>query len=282
MRTLWKGAISFGLVNVPIKLYTATERKSLKFNFLHSECQTPVENRRYCPNCDREIESGEIVRGYEYERGKYVVIREEDFEHIPVADTRTIDIVDFVDLKEIDPVFFDKSYYLAPDAAGVKAYTLLIKAMEETGKIAIAKIVIRSKQSLAALRVRDNVMILETMFYPDEIRSAASIADAYDDTKLHDNELKMAINLVNNLAAPFQADKYHDDYREAMLSIIRSKVEGQEVSVPEKPHTGKVINLMDALKASIELAQKERDKVDKVSKDKQAVKKAVRKRVKTS
>jgi len=282
MRTLWKGAISFGLVNVPIKLYTATERKSLKFNYLHQECLTPIASKRYCPNCDREVEHGEIVRGYEYEKGKFVILNEEDFEQIPTANTRTIDIVDFVDLKEIDPVFFDKSYYLAPGETGAKAYALLIKAMEETEKIAIAKIVIRSKESLAALRVRDNVMILETMFYPDEIRSDAGIADTNMDAKLHDNEIKMAVSLVNNLASSFQPDKYHDDYRQAMLNIIRHKVEGQDISVPEKPVAGKVIDLMDALKASIELAKKEREKVDKAEKSKQLVKKTTRKKVKTS
>jgi DNA end-binding protein Ku len=228
------------------------------------------------------VEHGEIVRGYEYEKGKFVVLHEEDFEQIPAANTRTIDIVDFVDLKEIDPVFFDKSYYLAPGETGARAYALLIRAMEETGKIAIAKIVIRSKELLAALRVRDNVMILETMFYPDEIRSAVGIADTNVSAKLHDNEIKMAISLVNNLASSFQPDKYHDDYRQAMLNIIRSKVEGQDISVPEKPVAGKVIDLMDALKASIELAKKEREKVDKAEKSNQLVKKAARKRAKTS
>lgn len=280
MRTLWKGAISFGLVNVPIKLFTATERKTLKFNFLHQACLTPIAYRRYCPRCDKEVESSEIVKGYEYEKGKYVVINEEDFEQIPVENSRTIDIIDFVDLKDIDPIYFDKSYYLAPDETGVKAYMLLIKSMEETGKIAIAKIVIRSKESLAALRVRDGVMMLETMFYPDEIRSSEGLPDLHKEVKLHDNEIKMAVSLINNLAAPFQPDKYNDEYRRALLEIIRGKVEGQDVAIPEKPVTGKVVNLMDALKASIELAKKEREKVEKAEKRRQSPPK--RKRAKTS
>lgn len=280
MRTLWKGAISFGLVNVPIKLFTATERKTLKFHFLHQECLTPIEYQRHCPHCNRKVENHEIVRGYEYEKGKYVVMKDEDFEQIPAANTRTIDIVDFVDLKDIDPVYFDKSYYLAPDETGVKAYTLLIKSMEETGKIAIAKIVIRSKESLAALRVRNGVMLLETMFYPDEIRSSEGLFDGHKDVKIHENEIKMAISLINNLAAPFQPAKYTDEYRRALLEIIRAKVEGQEVAVPEKPVAGKVVDLMEALKASVELAKKERGKVEKSEKRLQPT--AKRKRAKTS
>jgi DNA end-binding protein Ku len=279
MRTLWKGAISFGLINVPIKLYTATERKALKFSFLHAECLTPIEYHRRCPHCDKEVDNAEIVRGFEYEKGKYVVMKEEDFEQIPTENTRTIDIVDFVNLQEIDPVYFDKSYYLAPDETGIKAYALLIKAMQETGKIAIAKIVIRSKESLAALRVKDDVMLLETMFYPDEIRSAEGMPNFKNAAKLHDNEIKMAVNLINNLASHFQPDKYHDEYRKALLEVIRAKVEGEEIAIPEKPTGGKVVNLMEALKASIELAKKEREKVEKVEK---AAKKPVRKRAKTS
>ncbi|HWR55627.1 MAG TPA: Ku protein [Negativicutes bacterium] len=280
MRTLWKGAISFGLVNVPVKLYTATERKTLKFHLLHQECLTPLEYQRHCPRCNRKVESQEIVKGYEYEKGKYVVMRDEDFEQIPADNTRTIDIVDFVDLKEIDPVYFDKSYYLTSDESGVKAYTLLIKAMEETGKIAIAKIVIRSKESLAALRVRDGVMLLETMYYPDEIRPLEGLPALPKEVKIHDNEIKMAISLINNLAAPFQPEKYNDAYRRALLEVIRAKVEGEEIAVPEKHTGGKVVNLMEALKASVELAKKERETVEKDAKRlKSAVK---RKRAQTS
>lgn len=280
MRTLWKGAISFGLVNVPIKLFTATERKTIKFNFLHQECLTPIEYQRRCPRCNREVNNDEIVKGYEYEKGKYVVMKDEDFEQIPTENTRTIDIVDFVDLKDIDPIYFDKSYYLVPDETGVKAYALLIKSMEETGKIAIAKIVIRTKESLAALRVRDGIMMLETMFYPDEIRSAEGLPYQQKEVKIHDNEVKMAISLINSLAAPFQPEKYNDEYRKALLDIIRAKVEGQEIAVPEKPVAGNVVNLMEALKASIELAKKERDKIEKENKRLQPAPK--RKRAKTS
>lgn len=266
MRTLWKGAISFGLVNVPIKMFTATERKTLKFHLLHQECLTPLGYQRHCPHCNRQVEAQEIVKGYEYEKGKYVVMRDEDFEQIPAENSRTIDIVDFVDLKDIDPIYFDKSYYLTPDETGVKAYNLLVNSMKETGKIAIAKIVIRSKESLAALRVRNGVMLLETMYYPDEIRSIEGLPDLHKEVKIHDNEMKMAISLINNLAAPFQPEKYTDEYRQTLLEVIRAKVEGQEITVPEKPVTGKVINLMEALKASVELAKKERETAEKDAK----------------
>jgi DNA end-binding protein Ku len=259
LRTLWKGAVSFGLVNIPVKMYVATEKKDIKFNYLHKECMSPVKYRKYCPNCDRELNGEEIVRGYEYQKDQYVIINEEDMERIPLNNTKTIDILDFVDLNQLDPIYFDKSYYLKASAGGEKAYTLLTQAMEQTGKVAIAKVLIRSKQSLAALRIKDRVLVMETIFYPDEIRSPASLNTGIEAVQLNDNEMKMAVNLIQNLSSDFDPAKYQDEYREALWEMIQSKVSGQEVVVsPASPNTANVVDLMEALKASVELAESKR------------------------
>ncbi len=259
MRTIWKGAVSFGLVHVPVKLYPATERKDIKFNFLHEVCKTPVKNERFCPTCATRVPSEQIVRGYEYEKDRYVILRDEDFVNLPLETARSIDIVDFIDLKEIDPVFFDKSYYLTPGEGGQKAYDLLKQAMENTGKIAVAKVVIRSKESLAVIRVYRQALVLETMFYPDEIRNIELLPDLHYEVKIHDNELKMAENLISSLSEPFAPDKYDNQYRQALMEVIQAKVAGQEIAVAPRPETGKVVDLMEALKASIQLAQEEKE-----------------------
>jgi DNA end-binding protein Ku len=260
MRSMWKGAISFGLVSIPISLYPATEKKDVKFRFLHSECHTPIKYERVCPACKREVASGEIVRGYEYEKNRFVVIEDSDLENIPDERSRTIDILDFVDLAEIDPVFYDKTYFLGPGETGEKAYTLLRNVMEETGKVAIARVVIRTKESLAAVRVyKKEMLVMETMFFPDEVRDHGAIPVPAREVKIHENELKMARELVLNLADKFDPKKYHDQYRELLLDIIRAKVEGQEIEVPAHAERGNVVDLLDALKASVDLAKKTQD-----------------------
>lgn len=256
MRTIWKGAISFGLVSIPVKLFPATEQKDVKFRYLHQPCQAPLKYQRVCTVCGKEVEQEEIVRGYEYETGRYVIINEEDLESIPDERTRTVDIVDFVDLKEIDPVYFDKTYYLAPGEAGEKAYALLRRAMEETGKIAVAKVVIRNKESLAVIRGYKNLLVMETIFYPDEIRNPQQLPGFDREVKLHDNEMKMARELIENLATVFEPQKYEDEYRKKLLEMIHAKIEGQQIAIPEAPQRGKVVDLMEALKASVEMAKK--------------------------
>lgn len=259
MRALWRGAISFGLVNIPVRLYAATERKDLKFSYLHEPCKTPIRYRKYCPTCVREVEMDEIVRGYEYEKGQYVIMNEEDFERVPVATTRTVDIVDFVSLAEIDPIYFDKTYFLEPGEGGQKAYALLRKAMTESGRIALAKVAIRAKETLAAVRVYDDrLLVMETMFWPDEIRSYAELTGIDEHPHLHEKEVQMAEMLISNLATDFQPEKYTDEYRQALLDIIRSRIEGQEVYRAAAPQPEKVIDLMEALRASVKLAEEQR------------------------
>jgi len=259
MRAIWKGAVSFGLIYVPVKLYAATEQKDIKFNFLHEKCKTPVQYRRFCPNCQTEVPMEEIVRGYEYEKGKYVILDKEDFgQEAPSGAGKNVEILDFVDLAEIDPVYYEKAYYLAPGDGGAKVYELLRRAMEETNKVAVARVVIRSRESLAALRVCGGTLVMSTMHYPDEIRQAGVLPEMNYQVSLHDNEVKMAVNLINNLSAEFRPEKYTDTYRQKLMEVIQSKITGEAVEVPARPETGKVVDLMEALKASINLAREDR------------------------
>jgi len=259
MRTIWKGAISFGLVNVPVKLYTATESNDIKFNFLHASCKTPIKYEKHCPTCDVVVPAEEIVRGYEYEKGRYVIINEQDFEEIAIEQTRTVDIVDFVDLAEIDPIYYAKSYFLTPGDGGQKAYSLLRQAMKDTGKIAIAKVVLRNKQHLAAVRVYQDCLVMETMYFPAEIRSPQALPELDYEVKINPKELNMANDLIENLSEDFEAAKYTDDYRKALRELIEAKIAGKEVATaPALTESGKVIDLMEALRASIDAAQRDK------------------------
>ncbi|MCG9967798.1 Ku protein [Pelotomaculum terephthalicicum JT] len=267
MRPIWKGALSFGLVYVPVKIYAATEQKDIKFNYLHEKCKSPVQYRRYCPYCQVEVPMEEIVRGYEYEKGKYVVINEDDFEKLAGAKSgRSVEIMDFVNLEEIDPVYYEKAYYLAPGDGGAKVYELFRRAMADTGKVAVARVVIRNREALAAIRVSKNILAMSTMHYPDEIRQADVLPEFNYQVDLHENEVKMAVNLINSLSAEFRPEKYNDKYRQALMEVIQARIAGEAVAVPEKAETGKVVDLMEALKASIELAREERDKKGKSQK----------------
>jgi len=259
VRTLWKGAISFGLVHIPVRVYPATESKGIKFRYLHRECQTPVRYVKWCPACGREVAPEEIVNGYEYQKDQFVVMEDEDLERLPAAESKVVDIVDFVDLAEIDPIFYDKTYYLEPAEGGTKPYALLRRAMLETGRIAIARVAIRTRQSLAAIRVFDRrVLAMETMFWPDEVRSYAeleALGPGAGEPVFHENEVRMADMLVGSLTAPFEPAKYTDDYRAALRQVIEAKVEGRQVFEYREPETAKVIDLMEALRASVEAAQ---------------------------
>lgn len=258
MHTVWKGAISFGLVHVPVKMFTATEDKDVRFRSIHKECGTPISQQRVCAHCDREIASEEIAKGFEYEKGKFVLFSEEELDALKPESARTIQILDFVQLTDIDPIYFEKTYYLSPDMAGSGAYGLLLEAIRQTGKIGIAKISIRSKSRLAAIRVVANCLCLETMHFPDEIRSISLVPNLPEEVSVGDRELEVAKLLIDQLSAPFSPDKYTDDYRIALLDAIEAKIGGEGVDVVAAPagDTTKVIDLMAALQASLDAAAK--------------------------
>ncbi|MFZ7103573.1 MAG: Ku protein [Peptococcaceae bacterium] len=272
MRPIWKGAISFGLVNIPIKLYPATEARDIKFRFLHKACKSPIKYQRFCPVCNEEVANGDLVKGYEYEAGHFVVIEDEDFAKIPLESVKAIEIIDFVDLREIDPIFFVKSYFLAPGELGLKPYQLLFKAMEETGKIAVARVVLRSKESLACIRLYQNALLLETIFYPAEIRSPGLLPELQGEAKVNEKELKMAKDLINNLTTDFKPEKYTGNYREALLNLIETKIKGEEITIPQQPETATVVDLMDALKASLAKVEGEQEKNGKKGRKKKTAK----------
>lgn len=252
MHTVWKGAISFGLVHVPVKMFSATEDKDISMKYIHKACGSPISYVRRCPSCEKDVDWEEISKGYEYEKGRYVLFEKQELEQLSAQVERTITILDFVDLKDIDPIYFQKTYYLSPDQAGSNAYLLLLEAMKQTGKIGIAKIAIRSKSSLAAIRVMEGCLAIETIFYPDEIRPISQVPNLPEAAGVNDKELGMAKVLIEQLSTPFEPSKYTDDYRESLMNLIQHKVAGEEISLaPAKPESN-VIDLMAALQASIE------------------------------
>lgn len=272
MHTMWKGSVSFGLVNIPIKMFTATEDKDIKFRYLHKECHTPLKYKKVCPTCNKEVAEAEIIKGYEYETGHFIIIEEKDILALKAEiDDRNIEILDFVKLTEIDPIYFDKSYYLAPQENGRKAYTLLRKAMNDTDKIAIAKMTIRNKQTLAALRVFKNILVLETIFYPDEVRPVSQVSGLPEGDIVNEKELDIATKLIDNLTAPFDPQKYKDDYREALRELINKKIEGQEIEVAPQAPQRNVIDLMEALQASLKESKKKPAKAKTAKKAKESV-----------
>ena len=257
MHTIWKGSISFGLVNIPIGLYAATENKDIKFRSLHNECNTPIKYEKVCPACEREIDNDEVVKGYEYEPGKFVVITKEELREIAPETNKTIEIIDFVKLDEIDPIYFEKSYFLGPRENGMKSYALLKKAMEESGKIGIAKITIRSKESLATVRVYKDGLLLETIFFPEEVREVEMVPGLIKDIELDDKELNMATQLIEQLTTDFKPEKYHNEYRSALMDLIDHKVTGKDIKVAKEPPKKNVVDLMEALQASIDQTKPE-------------------------
>jgi DNA end-binding protein Ku len=250
-RSMWKGAISFGLVTIPVAVYPATEEKSVKFNQLHDEDMGRIRYKRVCEVDGEEVPYDHIVKGYELEKDRYVVLEDEDFDAVPVESSRTIDIQQFVDLEEIDPILFKKSYYLVPEETGAKAYALLRRALEEESKVGISKVSFRDKEHLAALRFKDDVFVLETMFWPDEIR-AAEFDTVHEDGKIREQEVEMAKSLIENLSEPWNPDAFKDEYREALLEIVEKKAAGEEIEAAPEAQPARVVDLMEALKASVE------------------------------
>lgn len=262
MHTMWKGTISFGLVNIPVKMHAATENKDVKLRQLHKECQTPIKYEKVCPVCDREIQGEEIVKAYEYAKNKFVMLDEEDLEQLRKEQVdKAVEIMDFVNLADIDPIYFERSYYLSPNEGGSKAYGLLHTALEETGKIGIAKMMIRSKEQLAVIRTYQNTLVVETIHYPDEVRSIEEVPNIPENMDVVKKELDTAKMLIEQLTTTFDPEKYQDEYRTALLELIEEKKsKDQVVSATKKEVPDNVTNLMDALQASLERAKKDKPK----------------------
>jgi DNA end-binding protein Ku len=254
-RSMWKGAISFGLVTIPVAVYPATEERSLRFNQLHDEDMGRIRYKRVCEVDGEEVSYEHIVKGYEIEKDRYVVLEDEDFDAVPVESGRTIDIQQFVDLEEIDPILYKKSYYLVPEETGAKAYALLRRALAQEGKVGIAKVSFRDKEHLAALRFKEDAFVLETMFWPDEIR-AAEFDTIHQDGKIREQEIEMARALIENLSEPWNPEAFRDEYRDALLQIVEKKAAGEAIEVTPEAAPARVVDLMQALKASVEAVKK--------------------------
>ncbi|MFC4320576.1 non-homologous end joining protein Ku [Litchfieldia salsa] len=254
MHTMWKGSISFGLVNIPIKLFAATEDKDVKLRNLHKECHTPIQYEKVCSHCDKDVTNEDIVKGYEYVKGKFIILTDEELKELKDEhEDKSVEIVDFVNLEDIDPIYFSRSYFMGPGDNGSKAYGLLREALKTSGKIGIAEITIRSKQQMAIIRVYKNSLVMETIHYPDEVRNVDEVPAVPENVEINEKELETAIMLIDQLTTDFQPEKYQDDYRTALLDLIQTKVNNNEgtTSKDTAPRTN-VVDLMSALQASIE------------------------------
>lgn len=256
MRAIWKGAVSFGLVSIPIKMYSATEERGVAFHQVHREDGGRIRYKRICSIDGEEVPYSDIAKGYEVDGGETVVLTDEDLADLPLSTSREIDVLQFVPLEQVDPIYFNKSYYLEPEGTAAKPYVLLRDALENSGMVAIVKVAIRSREALATLRVREGVLLMETMIWPDEVR-APEFAFLDDDVTVRQQELQMAESLIESMAGDFEPDQYHDNYREAVEAVVAAKVEGREVVTPAEPEAGgEVLDLMAALRQSVAEAKK--------------------------
>jgi DNA end-binding protein Ku len=281
-RSIWSGAISFGLVNVPVKVFTAVRKKDVRFHQLHEKDGVRIQQKRWCPKEEEEVPYDEIVKGYEISPGQYVVIDPDELDALDPEATRTIDIEDFVDLDEIDPLYFDSNYYLVPDDRGEKAYRLLLESMRDSAKVGIARVVMRTKQYLVAVRPVGDALVMTTMNFADEVVSQKELEGLPTSKQgASDRELRMAQQLIDSLATDWEPSQYKDTYRERVLDLIEQKAEGKEiVTQPEAERPAPVVDLMAALEASLAAAKGGGDDDEKPAKKKAAksTKKAAKKK----
>ena len=258
MRSMWKGAISFGLVTIPVKLYTATEQRDVSFRQVHAKDGGRIHFRRVCSLDGEEVPFADVAKGYELPDGEMVVLTDEDLAHLPLPSARSIEVLNFSPADQVDPILWNRSYYVEPEPAGTRAYVLLREALDRTGKVAVTKVALRQRESLAALRSHDGVLVLETMLWPDEIR-AADFPFIDQDVDVRAQELRMATSLVDSMTEDFDPGQYHDDYREALQQMIEDKIEGREVTPPPEPAAEEEpASLLDALQASLDAASRGR------------------------
>jgi DNA end-binding protein Ku len=262
MRTIWNGSINFGLVNIPIGLAVAQQRKDTAFRTLHRECGTPIKQKRYCPVHERDVEADELVKGWEFSKGQFVLVEESDLEAVALQRSQSVDIVRFVPVDEVDPIYFDRAYYLAP--AGPEAqrrpYVLLLRAMQDAGMAAVGKFVLWGKENLCLIRPLGESLVLETLYFAEDIRPRAEIDEAVEETDVKDPELAMARQLVESLVGDFDPEEYKNEYRNELRAMLEAKLAGQEITRPEPAPEAPVIDLMDALKQSVAQAQKDKGK----------------------
>lgn len=248
--TVWKGHLTFGLISIPIGLFSAARGERVSFNQLHKECHSRIRQPLFCPTCNRMVERSEVIKGYEHEKDQYVLVEEEELEKIAPPSARTMEIVEFVRLSEIDPLYYDTSYFVVPEDAGRKAYRLLVKTMEESGYAAIAKLLMHQREYTVIIRPRANGLTLHTMYYENEIRQIAEYGQT-DGVGVKPQEVKLAQQLVESLATDFEPKKYRDEYQERLKALIEAKLQGREVAEAPKPQLAPIIDLMEALKKSL-------------------------------
>ncbi|HEX9031275.1 MAG TPA: Ku protein [Streptosporangiaceae bacterium] len=257
MRSMWKGGISFGLVMIPVRLYAATEQKDISFRQVHRADGGRIRFRRFCSICGEEVPYEDVVKGYELATGEMVILDDDDLADLPLPSTKAIEVLHFAPAGQLDPILFNRSYYVEPESAGARAYVLLRDALEQSGRVAIAQVALRQRESLATLRSRDGVLVLETLLWPDEVRPAA-FPFLDQDIEVRPQELTMAASLIDSMTADFDPDAHHDGYREALIELVDAKVAGRELAQPGalEVAAGPSTSLADALRASLAAAQK--------------------------
>lgn len=254
MRSLWNGSIGFGLVTIPVRLYAATEKKEVKFNYLHALCHTPIKYQKVCPDCHREVSAEELVWGYEYQKGQFIVLTGEDFGSLPSAVQKSIDITDFILAAEIDPINFEKTYFLEPGEGGRKAYALLYRALADSGRIGLGRVTIRSKEAIGAIRpYAGGILAMSTMFYPDEVRGIEKLERIGPEAGVDSRELEMATQLIEGMSSVFNPEKFENRYRQELQEMIEAKKDNRLAALPKgEEEPGRVIDLMEALRRSLE------------------------------
>ncbi|HEV8249330.1 MAG TPA: Ku protein [Gaiellaceae bacterium] len=257
MRTIWKGSISFGLVNIPIGLAVATQRSDIAFRTLHRECGTPIKQKRWCPVHEREVQADELVKGWEFSKGQYVMVEEGDLEAIALQRSQSIEILRFVELSDVDPIYFDRTYYLAPSDVDAqrRPYVLLLEAMRETGMAAVGKFVLWGKENLCLLRPLGTSLALQTLFYSEDIRSRGDIDEAVDGVDVKAPELDLAKQVIQSLVGEWEPDEFENEYRGQLRTMLDAKLAGEEIAVPEPVAEAPVVDLMEALRRSVDEAK---------------------------
>ncbi|HZR95339.1 MAG TPA: Ku protein [Gaiellaceae bacterium] len=253
MRTIWNGSISFGLVNIPIGLALATQRSDVSFRTLHRECGTPIKQKRWCPHHEREVEADELVKGWEVAKGEYVIVEEADLESVALQRSQSIEILRFVRLDEVDPVYFDRTYYLAPAAADAarRPYVLLLRAMQETGMAAVGKFVLWGKENLCLIRAQDEALVLELLFFAEDVRAKNEIEEAVETVEVKKAELQLAGQVIESLVGEWRIEDFENEYRRDLKTMLDAKLAGEKISRPEPVAETPVVDLMEALRRSV-------------------------------